>query len=232
MFRFYSYPPIEAGWGYILRNIKQKPHPFYRHEIVDIGIYDLLKSEDHRHSNNKLKDWHNLKTDGWKVVPDCPDLLGEFGQEVDFDNIDYSKELLIKYYDPSDVTQMPVIQGHFQDVQSVIDYVKWFKREYGEPDKIAVGSLCKNNYQNVAIDTLHYIKNEFPHTHIHGFGIRFKQLRKVWMYIDSSDTTAWTMQRYPKITKTANNKFERIDMFYTYVKKINEFVDNSQRRLI
>jgi hypothetical protein len=70
--RFYTYPPVECEWPWILRNIKQKAIP-NTHEIVDIGIYDLL-NPPYRHSNDKLQKLDKLETKGWKVVPDCPDL--------------------------------------------------------------------------------------------------------------------------------------------------------------
>ena len=90
--RFYSYPPTECGWPWVLRNIKQKPQPNAVHEVVDIGIYDLLKPP-HQHSKDKLEKWMELETRGWKVVPDCPDLQGEFGRVVHFDNDIYPWEL-------------------------------------------------------------------------------------------------------------------------------------------
>ena len=58
--RFYSYPPVECGWPWVLRNIKQKPQLDCVHEIVDIGIYDLLKPP-YRHSVEKLEKWVNLR---------------------------------------------------------------------------------------------------------------------------------------------------------------------------
>lgn len=74
--RFYANPPRECEWPWVLRNIKEKSQPQAKHEIIDIGIYDLM-DPPHRHTREKLQKWENLEPAGWKVVPDCPDLHGE-----------------------------------------------------------------------------------------------------------------------------------------------------------
>jgi len=53
--RFYSLPPNGEDYPWILRNIKEKERPA-THEIVDIGIYDLL-DPPHRHTEEKIKAW-------------------------------------------------------------------------------------------------------------------------------------------------------------------------------
>lgn len=219
--RFYSYPPVECEHPWILRNMKQKSMDCI-HEIVDIGIYDLLKSDDHLHSNEKLKAWSTLKTDGWKVVPDCPDLQGEFNQSIDFDNIEYSKELILKYFNPSDDSHLPVIQSHYEDLKSFRGYIRWFKDNYGEHDKIAVGSICKADNGRIAVRMLKITRREFPNSWIHAFGLKFKHFIRVRQVINSFDSTGWTRDIGESGKPSARNKLERVHYFNKYINRLNE----------
>ena len=131
-----------------MRNIKQRKKKC-KHEIVDIGIYDLLKYP-HKHSSEKLTKWIETVTNGWKVVPDCPDLHGEFGKEINFNTIDYSWNLLIEFFEPNNSHQIPVIQSKYGDLNSLINYAIRFKEIFGSHDKIAIGPLCRMNNIEIA----------------------------------------------------------------------------------
>lgn len=219
--RFYTYPPVECEWPWILRNIKQKAIP-NTHEIVDIGIYDLL-NPPYRHSNDKLQKWAKLETKGWKVVPDCPDLKGEFGKPIDFSNTDYSWELLTEYYNPSDESHLPVLQSEYQNIKSFKEYIKQFKDNYGVVDKVAIGSICKADNHDIGVKMLKIVRREFPNTWIHAFGLRFQQFKRAYQLIDSFDSTSWTFPRVGGQGKgSCKNKSERIEYFFDYIRRINE----------
>lgn len=229
--RFYTYPPVECEHPWILRNIKQKPMDC-THEIVDIGIYDLLKPP-YRHSEEKLEIWTSLKTSGWKVVPDCPDLYGEFNRQVDFDNTEYSWELLTKYYNPYDESHLPVIQSHYENIKSYKRYIGQFKERYGQPDKIAIGSICKADNNEKAIQMLKIARREFPNSWIHAFGLRFKQFIKAKQYINSYDSTSWTFPRSSG-RGSCKNQTERVQFFKDYMNRLNEIMypyNHEQTRL-
>lgn len=231
--RFYSYPPTECKWPWILRNIKQKPQRDAVHEIVDIGIYDLLKPP-HRHSDEKLTQWKELQTEGWKVVPDCPDLRGEFQQEINFDNVEYSWELLTTYYNPDDPSQMPVLQSHYRDLSSFKEYIQRFKDVYGTPDKVAIGSICKGDDHDIGVRMLKLARREFPGAWVHAFGLRFQQLKRGYKYIDSFDSTSWTFPRTSG-RGSCRNKGERIQYFYDYIRRleiVNVHLHESQGVLV
>lgn len=245
--RFYTYPPIECEWQWILRNIKQKPLPC-THEIVDIGIYDLLRPP-FKHSDDKIKKWKQLQTEGWKVVPDCPDLIGEFEKPIlknlfkgynnnvgiqcqrfinywwnyvhEMDNTEYSWELLTTLYDPLDEHQLPVIQSRYGNLESLINYCDRFTGLFGKPDKIAVGSVCKMDNNKTSIKMLKQIRRKFNNSWIHAFGLRFQQFKKGYMLIDSYDSTSWTFPRQSG-RGSCKNQEERLEFFNDYIKRIEE----------
>ncbi len=227
--RFYTYPPVECEWPWILRNIKQKSMPC-RHEIVDIGIYDLFK-HPFAHSNEKLKKWELLRTGGWKVVPDCPDIEGEFDVEWGGDNLEYSWELLCEYYIPSNQSHMPVLQSYYENIKSFQGYIKRFKKKYGVVDKVAVGSISKVNDHDLGVKMLKIARREFPKTWIHAFGLRFHQFKRVYSLIDSYDSTSWTFPRTSG-RSSCKNKVERIEFFWDYVNRINLVHDCEKQEVL
>lgn len=219
--RFYTYPPEECGWNWILRNMKQKPLPC-KHEIVDVKIMDL-KTPPHQYSEEKLQEWTKLKTDGWKVVPDCFDLKGEFGIDCGFDTIEYSKELLTELYNGEE-TLMPVLQCKNDDYTILKEYIQWFKSHHDTPALIGVsGSICRNKNYNFVSSCLKLVKREFPNTWIHAFALRFTNFIYFKHLINSFDSSNWTFPRTPN-RGSCKNKAERIEFFYDYINRINEIM--------
>jgi hypothetical protein len=217
--RFYTYPPIECNHPWILRNIKQKPIPC-SHEIVDIGIYDLLKPP-FKHSREKLEKWELLETSGWKVVPDCPDLRGEFDIHGGKDNLKYSWELLVNHYNPYDDSHLPVIQSYYENLDSFKSYIHQFKDKFGTPEKIAIGSICKADNHDVGVKMLKLARREFPESWIHAFGLRFQQFKRAYHLIDSFDSTSWTFPRNSG-RGSCRNKEERVQFFHDYMRRVDE----------
>lgn len=222
--RFYTFPPFKTEYPHILRNMKQHKRKVALHEIVDIGIYDLLEPP-YVHDEDKLRRWNRIKTDGWKVVPDCPDIKGEFGIDPHYDTIRYSKYLMKKYYNPNNRKHLPVMQTYWKDNDSLMDYIGWFKKLYGIPDKVGLGGVCKLN-PNASIEQCKIMGEEFPDSWVHAFGLRFRALKEAKHYIDSFDTMSWTFK--PRIVNgkrvcvMANNNEERREFFWYYINKINE----------
>lgn len=216
--RFYANPPRECGWPWILRNIREKGQPQAKHEIIDIGIYDLM-DPPHRHSKEKLKKWEALEPRGWRVVPDCPDLQGEFNKKVSFDSVEYTWELLNQYYNPEDPSHLPVIQSKYKDLQSFQESINRFKREYGTPQKIGIGSIYKADNNTIAVNMLKIARREFPESWIHAFGLRRRAFRRAYKFINSYDSTSWT---FPpgQGRGSCKNKAERIEFFWHYVNSI------------
>ena len=215
---FYTYPPVQ--YDYVLRNIKQKPLPC-KHEIVDIGVYELLKDP---YSKTTLQKFVKLKTDGLKVVPDYPDIFKEHGIEnMNIDNVLRSKLLMKKYYNPKDKTQMPVIQGYYNSPNSFVDYAEWFLDNYivNTDVVIGVGTLCKNSDKKTMKAVLKNIREIFPNNKLHAFGLSIRYITELFEYLDSFDTTAWTFPRTPGLP-SAKNKKMRIQYFHDYIDDYNK----------
>jgi hypothetical protein len=224
MVRFYAYPPKQVEWNWILHNIYEKPLPCI-HEIVDIKVYDLVKYP-HEHSTEKLKLWQDLDITGWKVVPDCPDFEGEGVKECQgwgIDSIEYSKELLLKYYDNPN-NQMPVIQTKANDLKALDNYCKWFKKEFDEPYQLGVsGSISRVNNKQFVYKGVKIVRRHFPNSWIHLFAPRLHHVKKIAPLIDSFDSSNWTFPRESGKSSCSNLQ-ERIDYFWDYVNKLNEYL--------
>jgi len=221
---FYSYAPRE--YPFILRNIKQKPLEYAKHEIVDCGIMDLVK-EPFQHSKEKLEKWELLELkNGWKVVPDCPHMQKEFGTESKIDNIEYSKELMKKLYNPSELSHLPVIQGYYHDPNSFREYAYWFLENYSMPKKIGIGTVCKASNRTAIAETCKIARSIFPKASIHLFGLRRQHLSSVYKYIDSYDSMSWTWARDG--SGSCKNKKERIEFFNWYMETMPNYMINSK----
>jgi len=215
--KFYTYAPIE--YPFILRNIKQKPKKWFLHEIVDIGIYDLLKPP-HQHSEKKLLKWKNHSRDrSWKVVPDCPDIDGEYNIRSKIDNIEYSKELMEKYYIPGNPEHLPVIQGNYDNPGTFKKYGEWVLKNYPMPQKIAVGTCCKASDSKAVKEIFLIARGLFPKSKIHAFGLKMNHYSLVSDLIDSWDSMSWTFPR-GKGQASAKNKKERETYFVNYLQSI------------
>lgn len=211
--RFYANPPKEVGWPYIIRHL-DAPEQDCVHEIVDIKISDLLIFP-HHHSDKKLRVWEKFETDGWKVVPDCFDIKGEFGIDVTFDTLEYSKVLLMQHY-TNDPNQMPVIQGYVDDYQSFNEYISWFKGYYDQPLLVGVSGSAGRAGREFCKSVLKLVRREFPRSWVHVFALNRWNFRGVWKFIDSFDSSNWTRPRGRGVS-SASTKVERIKYFYDFV---------------
>ena len=191
-------------------------------EIVDIGVNELLKYP-YKYSKTTLQKYKKLKTKGYKVVPDYPDIFKEHGiNNLQIDNVLQSKILMKKYFNPKDKTQMPVIQGYYNKPKSFIDFAEWFLDNYtiDKNTYIGIGTLCKNSDKHNLLQTLKNIKEYFPKNKLHAFGLSIRYLTEIFPYIHSFDTTAWTFPRQSG-NPSAKNKKMRIQYFKDFIKSYN-----------
>lgn len=238
MKRFYTLPPLEIEYPYILANIKdvkeiEKRKP--EHSIIDCGIYDLLKPP-FRHSDERIALWKRMEAPGWKVVPDCPSLQYEHGVDLGYRNTDYSKELLKQLYDQNDLSHLPVIQfeiikGSNSYKQSIKRYIQWFKRKYGQPQNIGVGSVCKAGSKEMVVWVMKHVREQFPKSWVHAFGLKLNHYHAVYRLIDSFDSMAWTFPR-GRGRGSCKNKQERIKYFAEYMTAAEEIASDFEFDLL
>lgn len=235
--RFYAASlPLQIDYPYILSNLNQnmKYETTILHEIIDCGINDLLKAP-YSHSQKKLRKWQRIKTKKWpiwKVIPDCPDMIKEFQLKIEkkkpifnniFNNIAYSKQLLQEYYNPADLTHLPVIQSRFMDVESARNYAIWFLKNYDPPPQIGIGSACKANNKVGITQIVQIIRKKFPKSWIHAFGLKLNHLEAVFPYINSYDSASWSFPRghgRAALPWAAMRTFEANSYFQEYIEAI------------
>lgn len=214
--RFYTYSRV-VEYPWVMRNIKQKALVGTVHEIVDCGINDLLR-DPYTHSMEKLRKWKTLEPNGWKVVPDCPDIKKEFNVKTDIDNVEYSKKLMRTLYRPEIESHLPVIQGYYHNPESFRDYGEWILREFGVPGKIGVGTVCKASDKQAVEKTFRFTRRLFPGAWVHAFGLRLQHFEAVYPYINSWDSMSWTFPRGPG--RSSRSKLERTQYFADYIKAV------------
>jgi hypothetical protein len=170
-----------------------------------------------------LKKWQNIKPNGWKTVPDCPNIQKEFNSKTKIDNVEYSKELLLEFYDPGNLSHLPVIQGYYHSVSSFESYMKWFLKEFSIPDKIGIGTCCKASSKRIVEDTLKLARRYFPKTWIHVFGLKLNHISNVYSIINSWDSMSWTFPR-GRGRGSAKTKAERVQYFCEYIESLNKYI--------
>lgn len=212
--RLYTYPPSGVRWRYILRKMND-PVRDCEHEIIDCGVYQLL-NPPYRYTDEFLDMWRGLEPNGWKVVPDFPDIHGEFGGDKVIDNVEESWRLLVELYDPDDESHLPVIQSRYHDIHSHRDYLKRFQREYGDVERVAVGTAPKARYRMFVEKALMEVREAFPDAWVHALGLNGRYLWAAAKYVDSFDTMSWTYPR-GRGRGSARSKNERIKFFYEYI---------------
>jgi hypothetical protein len=233
--RFYSLPPREIDYPFLLVNIKKtrelKKRTEVKHSIVDCGIYDLLHPP-YRHSEEKIVKWEKLRlVNGWKVVPDIPSLKYEFDIDPGYTNTDYSKELLLQLFNPSDPSHLPVMQseiikGSDSYKESTKNFVKWFIKEFGnEHPQIGIGGVCKAGSRRMIIWTMSFIRRSFPGSWLHVFGLRLQHFNYIYYLMDSYDSMSYTFPRvsFEKAGRgTSMTKEQRMNDFNVYINLLHE----------
>ncbi len=215
--RFYTYPPYK--YPYVLRKIYQEPLEC-EHEIVDIGVFDLLKYG--YYEDSRIEKFKYLEPNGWKVVPDYP-----HGLNCSVDNVKLSWKLLEDLYNPDDPTHMPVIQG-YGDCDSSFEYCARLITEFGVPKQVGVGiSFEYERFKEYVVPLIGGLRRMLPDTWIHVFGLHFKHLPHVYKELDSYDTMAWTM--HTPTRKSSMNIVERMDALDCYLIKLWKVVNDGVR---
>ena len=253
--RFYTLPPIELPYPYILINANRpeeglryiaKHRSIIEAVIIDSGVEifrDLAVKEYpggprawiekkiiplYKRAKNIVSDAEIVAT-----IPDYPDdyhpkslwVNGKTNIERTLDNILYAIE------NHSDVDWLIPVQGHYEKPSS-IEYSIRLLRGYGIIDWVmkhtryfAVANLCVSKKCRIIWETVEKAWRLLPgDAMIHVFGPAVNCLKRIWRYIYSFDSTAWTRPRAPN-GSSAYNSTERAYLFLTWLWKYADLID-------
>lgn len=238
------YFSLAAGSQYKTAKILKYPHILINHQsqthhrptyeidslFVDCGGFS--SSWKHGGYVNSDEDYLNYVK---KVQPEyyalrdypCePELLKEHDrtvkqhQEMTLNNHLSLLDLIDNYQ--IDGTWLPVIQGW--TIHEYLEMIDLY-REYGIiTDYMAVGSVCRRTSPKKIQRIISAIKQELPHTNLHGFGVKFSVLQDLatWNNLYSVDSGAWDYSaRWEKLKQGVKGSELSLVEAEKYIKKID-----------
>jgi len=247
MVRFYTTPPTEIPYPYVLINARNPAldyiianRKFIRAIIIDSGV-EMFRDP-------KIKDypkgWFNhllglfrrvtrITSNAivWVTVPDYPDdyhpralwTNGKTNIERTLDNIVYA---LSSY---PEVNWLVPIQGHNKQPSSVIYALELYdKHDIPLNRLLAIANLCVEKSDKIMVLTIKQAHNWLMHNgimpKIHIFGPDVGAVKKAREYIYSFDSTAWTKPRVSGSWSAKDNK-ERVWLFITWLYRYADIID-------
>jgi hypothetical protein len=228
---FYTLPPKDIEWDYLLvnpKNYKELFERIFKHAILDSGVMIF-------HENPNLKDYPKNFINFWKheakrltkifgdrlwiTIPDYPDDYhpGQFG-----DNVSKTIENIKEFIKIDGVNWIPVIQSNYLNIFSFIKSCEKIKEIIGDYPRIAIGTVCKTNSLKFIEYCCRIARGFFPKSHIHAFGLTLRALPKVKNFINSFDSLAYSFPRTRG--HLCKNKKERIEYFYKYIKRVKDIL--------
>ena len=252
MIRFYTLPPSDVDWPYILINANNPALNYIRRHrkaiksvIIDSGIEIFRNPEvkdypkGHIYKIVKLHNYLNRilpKAEIYATIPDYPDdyhprnlWLSEYET-----NIERTVWNVINYtYDFDYVNWLIPIQGWNRQPESIEECIDlYFAHGIGfKYDYFAIGNLCVWFDAKIIYETVKIARDLLPDKKLHVFGLKLRALRLVKGFIDSFDSTAWTRPVNSKLGNwSCKNSEERKRFFKAWVNRLNEIL--SQKTLL
>ena len=252
MIRFYTLPPSDVNWPYILINANNPALSYIRKHrkaiksvIIDSGI-EIFR-------NPKVKDYpkghiyrivklHNYlrrilpNTEIYTTIPDYPDDYHPRNLWLsDYEtNIERTVANIIKYtWDFDYVNWLIPIQGWHRHPKSIERCIYWLDKYaiLDRYDYFAIGNLCVEPDAKIIYETVKIARDLLPDKKLHVFGLKLRALRLVKGFIDSFDSTAWTRPVNSKLGNwSCKNSEERKRFFYAWISRLNEIL--SQKTLL
>ncbi len=250
MVRFYTLPPVEIPYPYVLINANNpgnglryiiRNRGFIESVIIDSGVEifrnPAIKDYPSGHVEklvNLYKRVKSIVSDGevYVTVPDYPDdynpkslwINGKTNIERTLDNILYA---LNSY---SEVKWLIPVQGHYRSPKSIIYALELYQRhDVPLNDYIAIANLCVEDRVMIVNETVRLAwnwlwRNGYYNTRIHVFGPDTRSIYEIGKYIYSYDSMAWTRPRGSH-GWSAKSASERAYLFITYLVKHSRIID-------
>jgi len=249
---FYTFPPSDVNWPYLLVNPNNYKILFRRkfeHAILDCGV------EIFKHNPN-LKDYPKGFLEKWKwkakqlteifgeklfvTIPDYPDDYhpGQFG-----DNVSKTLANIEEFISIDGVNWLPSIQSRYLDRLSFLESCQRVKEIIGDFPQVAIGTVCKTNNLSFIEYCCRAARKFFPKSHIHAFGLTLKALPRVKSTISSWDSLVpecgrtkwrnWLINSFDSLSYTfprergkgsCRSLNERQKFFYAYIERIKQIV--------
>lgn len=223
---FYTMPPKGVDWPYLLcnpRNVGELSRRLFRGAIFDAGV-------EYFHKNPSARDYppfflhgvvavaSRLPSNCWVTIPDYPDDYhpGQGSIEKTVANIKVCLKI-------KGVAWLPVVQSRNLDLLSLYEGLDATKKVIGNYPRVALGTVCKTNKKRYIVESCKAIRDWFPKSHIHAFGLTLTALPAINKIIDSWDSMAWTFPR-GKGGHSCKNQRERVNYFHQYIERIHELV--------
>lgn len=230
--RFYTTPPRNVAYPYLLVNPKNKDELKRReftHAIADSGVLIFHDSEVKEYPRYFLEEWKykaKILTDiygdrVWCTIPDYPDDYnpGQFG-----DNVAKTLENIEDFISVDGVNWIISLQSRFLNIFTFAEAIQGVKDLVGDYPRLAIGTICKTNKIDFIDSCCQMARLNFPNSYIHAFGLTLRAIPKVKEQIDSFDSMAWTFPRTPG-RSSCKTEIERKQFFENYLNRLEEIIN-------
>ena len=244
MIRFYTLPPSDVDWPYILINANNPALGYIRKHrkaiksvIVDSGIEIFRNPEVKDYPKGhiyRIVKLHNClrrilpNTEIYATIPDYPDDYhpGNLWLSLETTNIERTVQNVVKYTEKFDyVNWLIPVQRWNRSPRSIRRCVKLY-REYdilSEFNYFAIGN-CVEPDAKIIYETVKIARELLPDK-------KLRALRLVKGFIDSFDSTAWTRPVNSKLGNwSCKNSEERKRFFKAWISRLDEIL--SQKTLL
>ena len=237
MVRFYTLPPFEIGWPFVLINANNpngglKYVRMHRPKgvIIDSGVEIFRDPNVKEYPPNHIyrliylfKYVRKYSDEVHVTIPDYPDDYNPGSLWVDGkDNIERTVENVIKYIDMyPKVDWLVPIQGHNEDPSSIIKSIGLYD-EMGILDRFeyfAIANLCVSKKMGTIVKTVNTAYLYLPQKRLHAFGISLNAVKRLGGKLFSFDSMAWTFPR-GRGGHSVRNERERKLYFMRYLETL------------
>lgn len=220
MLKFFTLPPINVHWPYILVNANRPENgirylrhlpdfvwyynvkDYIKEVLIDAGVevfrYGITEyPEGWKRRIEKIVDlYYELKSfpigTVWVV---CPDYPSDYEMLPEYPNIEKTVRNVLYCIDNyPEVPWVIPVQGKREKPDSILDCIKYYE-EFGitkRYDYFAIANLCVSRSNATIVNTIRIARDRLRNKKLHAFGLKMQGLAKVWRMINSADTMAWS----------------------------------------
>jgi hypothetical protein len=207
--RFYTNPPRDVQWPFILFNIrnhsteiaryKLKTAKWMKHCLIDSAVdkwFFIDRLNDY--PPNYLKEYAKIAKkltrqfpEAWITIPDYPDdyehkLCWRNGKT----NVDLTLENIERFICIDGVNWLPVLQSEYLNFESFREMCRQVRQKYN-PVRLGIGTVCKTQNLKFIQNCIRHARQMFPNAWLHAFGPTLKAVNLIQHEVNSFDSTAY-----------------------------------------